>query len=548
MDRRRFLQNSSAAGIAVSAGIPFSKNNGGNSRSWQEGYDPETFTDAFLLNELSIDDLQSKMKAGEFTSGAITELYLKRIRDIDKAGPDLNAVIELNPDALRIADGMDRERTSGIIRGPLHGIPVLVKDNIDTGDQMMTTAGSVALEGHKAEKDAFIIQKLRKAGAVLLGKTNMSEWANWRSTRSTSGWSSRGGQTRNPYILDRNPTGSSSGSGVAVAANLCPVAIGTETDGSIIGPSSFNGIVGMKPTVGLLSRSGIIPISGTQDTAGPMTKTVRDTALLLTALSGTDPEDPETLANSHRTYQDYTQGLDLDGLKGKKIGVEKYTQRNHEGVIALYQEAIEIMKCKGAVIVEVELLKVIREASLPEFTVLMFEFKDGINKYFSRSKTRIKSLAELIEFNKQNEKTAMPYFKQERLESCESKGGLDSAEYREALSKTLTSREIITGLMKDNQLDALCGITSGPACCIDLINGDYGTGYYYGSPAAMSGYPHITVPMGLVFKLPVGLSFISEAYTEQKLLNIAFAFEQATKKRTPPKFIPGTIPESNLIL
>jgi amidase len=419
MDRRNFIKNSSAAGFAASVGLSSCTRSEGNKK--ESGHDATSleYADAFELNELGIEDLQNKMTTGDYTSRSITEIYLKRIEQLDINGPGLNAIIELNPDAMMIADKMDRERKSGNIRGPLHGIPVLVKDNIDTGDKMMTTAGSIALEGHRAEKDAFIIQKLREAGAVLLGKTNLSEWANWRSTRSTSGWSSRGGQTRNPYILDRNPTGSSSGSAVAVAANLCPVAIGTETDGSIIGPSSFNGIVGVKPTVGLLSRSGIIPISKTQDTAGPMSRNVRDSAILLSILAMTDPEDPSTIVSEKNSYPDYSQFLDIKGLKGKRIGIEKYTQRNHEGVMALYNEAIELFKNEGAVIIEVELLKAIKEANLPEFTVLMFEFKDGINKYLSKANSSVKNLAELIEFNRLNEKRAMPFFKQERLENCE---------------------------------------------------------------------------------------------------------------------------------
>lgn len=540
MNRRNFIKQSSAAGIASSIGLTSCNKSSENKKL--RVFDSASFKDEFILNELTIDELQEKMKAGDLTSRSITDLYLNRIEEIDRKGPKLNAVIELNPDAQSNADAMDNERKSGKIRGPLHGIPVLIKDNIDTGDKMMTTAGSLALEGHRSARDAFIIKKLRDAGAVILGKTNLSEWANWRSTRSTSGWSSRGGQTRNPYILERNPTGSSSGSAVGVAANLCSVAIGTETDGSIIGPASFNGIIGLKPTVGLLSRTGIIPISKTQDTPGPMTRTVKDAAILLGTLVGEDTEDSYTEGSKERSFIDYTKFCIFDGLRNKRIGIERYPQNNHEDVAGLYEKAIGVMKLQGAEIIEVELLKIIREAKLPELTVLMYEFKDGINQYLAGANAGVKSLTEIIAFNRQNKERAMPYFKQERLEACDLKGGLDSLEYKEAIERTLYSRRLINGLMSEHKLDALCGVTSGPACCIDLINGDYDTGYYYGSPAAMAGFPHITLPMGFVHELPVGLSFIAGAFTEDKLFEIAYAYEQASKHRTPPKFIKDSIP------
>jgi amidase len=542
MNRRNFLKNSSVAGLTLTTiGVGSCNAPAGTEKKTVEEITSQVFSDDFILNELTIDELQQKMQSGEYTSRSITELYLSRIDAIDKKGPKLNAVIEVNPDALIIADNLDKERKTGKIRGPMHGIPVLIKDNINTGDNMMTTAGSLALNGHKAGKDAFIVKQLREAGAVLLGKTNLSEWANFRSSRSASGWSSRGGQTKNPCILDRNPSGSSSGSGVAVAANLCAVAIGTETDGSIISPSSFCGIVGIKPTVGLLSRSGIIPISKTQDTAGPMTRTLRDAAILLGALTGVDAEDKVTGESSEKAQKDYTRFLDINGLERKRIGIEKSFMKGHEGVVALYYQAIELLKNKGAIIVEVELMNLIRKTG-GEYTVLKYEFKDGINKYLSQANAQIKSLSDLISFNKQNAEKLMPYFRQETLESCEEKGGLDSKEYTNALKKSLSSRKIINDLMEKNRLNAICGISQGPACCIDVINGDYDTGFYFCPPAAMAGFPHISVPMGTVHNLPVGLSFMAGAYSEPELLKIAYAYEQASKKRILPKFIKTSIP------
>ncbi len=489
------------------------------------------------LNEVTIDVLQQKMQQGVYTARSITELYLKRIDQIDKKGPALHAVIEVNPDALSIADEMDKERKAGKTRGPLHGIPVLIKDNIDTGDKMMTTAGSLALVGHRAAQDAFIVAQLRKAGAVLLGKTNLSEWANFRSTRSTSGWSSRGRQTKCPYILDRNPSGSSAGSGSATAANLCAVAIGTETDGSVVSPSSVNGLVGIKPTVGLLSRSGIIPISATQDTAGPMARTVKDAAILLGGLTGVDDRDQVTHQSAGHFHTDYTGFLDVNGLKGKRIGVEKAHLNGHEGVVALYKEAIAMLKKQGAEVVEIELLKSINELGKAEFIVLQYEFKDGLNRYLGAAGATPKSLADVIAFNKQHEADAMPYFQQETLESSQERGGLDSKEYQAALKQSTGARGIIDRLMHEHQLDAISATTNGVACCIDLIDGDYDTGFSFSSPAAMAGYPHITVPMGTVKGLPVGLSFIAGAYQEPALLAMAYGFEQATKKRVAPGFI-----------
>jgi amidase len=539
MNRRSFIKTSSvvsasATTLAVTACS--------SPKSESPTNDTSPFVDEFALNELTINDLQKKMQSGEYTSEAITQLYLDRIDAIDKKGPHLNAVIERNPDALTIAKTMDQERKDGKLRGPMHGIPVLIKDNIDTGDQMMTTAGALALEGHKAANDAFIVAQLRKAGAVILGKTNLSEWANFRSSRSTSGWSSRGGQTRNPYVLDRNPSGSSSGSGSATSANLCAVALGTETDGSIIAPSSMCGLVGLKPTVGLVSRSGIIPISHTQDTAGPMARTVTDAAILLGALVGVDPADAVTLESRGKSATDYTKFLDVAGLSGKRIGIEKSFLEGHEDVVALYKGAIEVLKKQGATVVEVELRKELKETGNAEFTVLQYEFKAGLNRYLSKANAKVKTLADVIAFNQQNQAKAMPFFKQETLESSEAKGDLTSKEYTEALAKTRSWRQRIDKLMAANKLDAIAGTSIGPAGCIDLINGDYDTGFYFCQPAAMAGYPHLTIPMGTVHGLPVGFSLIAGAYQEGALLSMGYGYEQASKKRIRPGFAGSLIP------
>lgn len=538
MQRRKFLKNTSAAGLGISSIL-----SAGNFVSAQKK--KENFSaDNFELNEITIDELQQAMQSGKYSSRSITEMYLKRIAAIDKSGPYLNAIIELNPDALSIADAMDKERKAGKIRSAMHGIPVLIKDNINSGDKMMTTAGASALEGNHAAKDAFIVQQLRNSGAVLLGKTNLSEWANFRSTNACSGWSSRGGQTKCPYILERNPSGSSAGSGAAVAANLCAVAIGTETNGSVVSPSSVNGIVGIKPTVGLLSRSGIIPISSTQDTAGPMARTVKDAAILLGALTGVDDEDAVTKNSDGKFLKDYTQNLNANALQGKHIGIEKVFLDGNKQITDVYNAAIDILKNQGATVIEIELQKKLNDTGDAEFLVLQYEFKDGVNKYLSNANAKVKSLKDVIEFNKQNEASAMPFFKQEILEMSEAKGDLNSSEYKEALSKILRTRLIIDDIISDNNLDAICGVTNGLACCIDLINGDYDTGFSYSTPAAIAGYPHITVPMGMVHNLPIGLSFVGGAYTEEKIISLAYAYEQATKKRTAPTFIKTSIPQS----
>ena len=410
MKRRNFLRNSSLAGLAVSTVSISSCHTDTTEKKANAATDKQTFTDDFTLNEANLAQLQQMMKEGKYTARSLAEAYFKRMDTIDKAGPTINAVIERNPDALTIADGLDQERKNGKLRGPLHGIPILIKDNIDSGDQMMTTAGSLALVGNKAAKDAHVLALLREAGAVLLGKTNLSEWANFRSTHSTSGWSSRGGQTKNPVMLNRNPCGSSSGSGAAVAANLCAIAVGTETDGSVIAPSSFCGIVGIKPTVGLVSRAGIIPISATQDTAGPMARTVTDAAILLGVMSGVDDADAVTKSNPNKTAIDYTKALDTNALKGKKIGMETSFLKGTPDVVALYKAAIEKLKSLGATIVEVELLKAITDNGSGELAILQFEFKDGLNKYLAQSKATVKTLADVIAFNKQNEAKAMPFF------------------------------------------------------------------------------------------------------------------------------------------
>lgn len=535
MQRRNFLKHTSVAGLVFSPFLNASSNIAAEKNVSANN------TDNFELGEATIDTLQQAMQSGKNTSKKITELYLKRIEAIDKNGPALNAVIEINPDALKIAADMDAERKAGKVRGPMHGIPVLIKDNINTADKMMTTAGALALQGNYAVKDAFIVQQLRASGAVLLGKTNLSEWANFRSTHASSGWSSRGGQTRCPYILERSPSGSSSGSGAAVAANLCAVAIGTETDGSIVSPSSVNGLVGIKPTVGLLSRSGIIPISATQDTAGPMARTVKDAAILLGALAGIDEEDAVTKNSSGKAQKDYTVYLKEDALKGKRIGVEKAFLDGNKQVVDVFKTAIDVLKQQGAIVIEIELKKALNDLGDAEFTVLQYEFKDGVNKYLSSANAKVKTLKEVIDFNKQNEASAMPFFKQEILEMCEAKGDLNSGEYKEALYKNLSSRLIIDNLIREHQLDAICGITNGLSWCIDLINGDYDVGFFYSTPAAISGYPHITVPMGMVHHLPIGLSFIGGAYTEPQLISLAYSFEQATKKRVAPTFISSSI-------
>ncbi|MBZ5855967.1 amidase [Flavihumibacter profundi] len=533
MNRRNFLRNGSLAGLSLATlsmckSGPEVKNEAGQAGSQIEN---------FKLEEASISELQQMMGSGALTAVTITQLYLDRIKAIDAAGPKLNSVIEVNPDALSIAAAMDAERKNGKVRGQLHGIPVLIKDNIGTNDKMQTTAGSLALAGHIAPKDAFIVRQLRQAGAVLLGKTNLSEWANFRSSHSSSGWSSRGGQTRNPYLLTHNPCGSSAGSGVATAANLCTVAVGTETDGSITCPSSVNGIVGLKPTVGLLSRSGIIPISHTQDTAGPMARTVKDAAILLGVLAGADPTDEKTAENAGKIPSDYTKFLDANALKGKRIGVEKKFQGDNLHMIECWNKAKALLIKQGAEIIEIEYLDKINALAQNELIVLKYEFKHGLNKYLASSGAKIKSLHEVIAYNNANAEKAMPYFTQDILESSDKLSGLETKEYLQSLAKShIGSRNIIDEVIKKHQLDAISGLTMGPACSIDLWYGDRWGDVSLTTPAATSGYPHITVPCGLVYDLPVGLSFFSGAYTEPQLISLAYSFEQAFGKRPMPAF------------
>nr|WP_315211850.1 amidase [uncultured Flavobacterium sp.] len=490
----------------------------------------------FELDEETIGSLREKLISGKYTSEQLVQLYLKRIESIDATGPQLHSVIEVNPDAVAIAVAMDKELKAGKSRGPLHGIPVLIKDNIDTADKMQTTAGSLAMAGNIASKDAFVVKKLREAGAIIIGKTNLSEWANFRSTQSCSGWSSRGGQTKNPYILDHNPCGSSAGSGAAVSANLCVVAVGTETDGSIVCPASVNGIVGIKPTVGLVSRSGIIPISKTQDTAGPMARTVTDAAILLGAITAIDEDDSVTLESKGKAQKDYTTFLDINALKGKRIGIEKKPQGNNKYINALLADAINLLKKQGAIIIEIDYLEKINALGQAEFEVLQYEFKDGLNSYLATANAKVKNLKEVIDFNVANEDKAMPYFKQETLESSNTKKGLDDKKYTDALNVSFEgSKGVLNAVFEDNKLDAICGITMGPACSIDMIYGDRWGGYSLTSPAAASGYPHITVPNGMVYDLPVGLSFFGTPYTEGELIGLGYAYEQASKKRLKPE-------------
>lgn len=534
MKRRNFIQLT-----ALSTAVPLVSLNSCVSDSGTDNKESK-LSAKFELEEVSVSDLQKAMQDGIYTSRSICEIYLERIREVDKPDGGLNSVIELNPDALSIADGLDKERAVGNVRGPLHGIPIMVKDNIDTGDKMMTTAGALAMVGNIANEDAFIIKRLREAGAVLLGKTNLSEWANFRSTRSSSGWSGRGRQTHNPYALDRNPCGSSAGSGAAVSANLCAITIGTETNGSIMCPSSSNGVVGIKPTVGLWGRSGIIPISETQDTAGPMARSVADAVALLGPLTGLDPRDERTKESEGKNYVDYSQFLNKDGLKGKRIGIMRSSFGFHEKVDKIMEESISVLEKSGATIIDPVEFKTRKEFGNSGYQVLLYEFKDGLNKYLASANAKVKTLADVIEFNKANRDESMPYFEQEILESAEEKGDLNSEEYKEALDKVLTlSREKgIDAMISEHSLDAIIAPTGGPAWPIDVINGDH-FGGGSSSPAARAGYPNITVPAGYVFGMPVGMSMFSGPYKEPELIAMAYAFEQASKVRLSP-----TLPQS----
>ena len=496
---------------------------------------------AFDLDEITVARLQRAMQSGRLTARSIAEKYLARIEAADKHGPGVNSVIETNPEALDIAEKLDRERKARGPRGPLHGIPVLIKDNIATRDRMMTTAGSLALVGARAPKDSSVAKKLREAGAVILGKTNLSEWANIRSSHSTSGWSGRGGLTRNPYALDRNPCGSSSGSGASVSANFCALAIGTETDGSIVCPSGVNGIVGIKPTVGLVSRAGIVPIAHSQDTAGPMARTVADAAILLGALTGVDTDDPATGSSQGKALTDYTRFLNPHGLHGSRIGVVRKSFGISDAVDGLMNQAIDEMKRQGAVIVDPADIESMEQVGESEFQVLLYELKADLNSYLAAlgPGAPVHTLEEIIKFNEHNREKEMPYFGQDTFVKAQAKGPLTEKAYLGALEKDhrLTRKEGIDAVMEKFQLDALVAPTGGPAFLTDLIDGDHDVGGS-STPAAVAGYPNITVPAGLIFGLPVGISFFGRAYSEPTLIKLAYSFEQATQHRRAPQFLP----------
>jgi len=496
---------------------------------------------SFEFNEATTDQLQEEMRSGRQTARSIVERYLNRIELLNRQSPSLRAVIELNPDALAIAEGLDRERKRNGPRGPLHGIPVLLKDNIDTADRMSTTAGSLALEGSTALEDSFLVKRLRMAGGIILGKTNLSEWANFRSTHPVSGWSARGGQTRNPYALDRNPCGSSSGSAVAVAANLCALAVGTETDGSIVCPSAVNGIVGIKPTLGLVSRNGVVPIAHSQDTAGPMARTVRDATLLLNALAGTDPGDPATLGHSTDSELDYTKYLKSDGLRGARLGIARQYFGSNSGVNRLIDDCITAMKLQGANIIDPVEFVTYRKYDDSELEVMLYEFKHDLGSYLKKrgDSVRVKSLADIIAFNEERRSEEMPYFEQEIMLKAEKKGPLSDEPYRIALARNhkLSRKEGIDAVIATDRLDAIVAPTTGPAWLTDWITGDHESGSC-STPAAVAGYPHISVPAGFVNGLPIGISFFGPAWSEPTLLRIAYSFEQATKARRSPSFLP----------
>jgi amidase len=507
----------------------------------------------FQYEEMTVAQLQAGMTSGKFTSHQLVQAYLARIAELDKKGPALRAIMEINPDALAIADSMDAERKAKGPRGPLHGIPVLIKDNIDTADRMMTTSGSLALVGVRHSRDSFVAWRLRAAGAVIICKTNLSEWANIRSNRSSSGWSGRGGQVRNPYALDRSPSGSSSGTGAAIAANFAAVGIGSETDGSIVSPSSCNSLVGIKPTLGLVSRSGIIPISHHQDTAGPMCRTVADAAVLLGALTGTDPRDPATAASEGHARTDYTSFLDANGLKGARIGIVRQDLMGFSPWSdQIAEAAIAAMKKKGAVIVDSLAIPNLAALGAAEMTVLMYDTKLDIGAYLGGlgKDSPVHNLKELIAWNEAHHATEMPYFGQELFIRAQATGSATDTAYTHAIARCrkIALEDGIEGVMKEHKLDALFACTDSPPWPIDLVDGDHFTG---GSStvAAVAGCPHITVPGGYAFGLPVGVSFFGRPWTEGELIRIAYAYEQATKHRRPPTFRPtadlSAIPSSH---
>ena len=540
--RRNFLRAGATATLGVAAYPAF-----GAARVVDFPAEPpsENFLPHFELDEFTIDEMQNHFQSGRYSSRSVTEKYLARIQEIDKAGPKINSVIEVNPEALQIAEALDQERKVKGARGPLHGIPLLIKDNIDTGDRMSTTAGSLALLGSQPANDAFVAAQLRRAGAVILGKTNLSEWANIRSGHSTSGWSGRGGLTRNPYALDRNPCGSSSGTGAGVSANLCVAGVGTETDGSIVCPSSANGLAGLKPTVGLISRSGIIPISHSQDTSGPMARTVRDVAILLGAMAGADPQDPATSGsqnsgNQGKVQADYTKFLDPAGLKGARLGIARKYFGFNDVVDKLMETVIDGMKRMGAEIIDPADIPTFGKFDESEFNVLLYELKADLEIYLARrGGSAIKNLKDVIDFNEANRAKEMQYFGQDTFLKAQQKGPLTSKEYLDALAQNhqLSRTEGIDFVMDKFKLDAIVAPTGGPAWMTDLINGDHATGGS-SSAAAVAGYPNINVTAGYLWGLPVGISFFGRAWSEPTLLKIAYSFEQSTKARQKPQFLP----------
>jgi amidase len=556
MDRRKFVRLGAVAGSAALAGKPllaepnitrsdddYRHDRQSDDRAPERAVKTPLDVAPFALEEATLADLQSSMSSGRMTARSITEAYINRIHELDRAGPMLRHVIEINPEALAIAAALDRERKAGRVRGPLHGIPVLVKDNIDTADRMTTTAGSYALAGSIPLQDSTVAAKLRAAGAIILGKTNLSEWANFRSTHSSSGWSGRGGQAKNPYVLDRNPCGSSSGSGGAVSANLSALAVGTETDGSIVCPSSANGVVGIKPTVGLISRAGIIPISHSQDTAGPMTRTVRDAAILLGVLAGADPRDSATTSSNRPGPTDYTQFLDANGLRGARIGVARDKFWGYSAATdKLINDAINVMKAEGAVIVDPADLATAGKFDDTEFDVLLYEFKADLNAYLGAlgPTAPVKSLADIIAYNDAHRDQEMPYFGQEIMIQAQAKGPLTEKKYLDALAndQKQSRTDGIDATMDKYKLDALVAPTGGPPWTTDLINGDH-FGGASSTPAAVAGYPNINVPAGFTHNLPVGISFFGRAYSEPTLIKLAYGYEQATRHRRPPRFIPS---------
>jgi amidase len=534
--RREFLHTTLASGaaLALPPAVSTAREVTRSPEAGAPGLKP------FELEEITITELQEGMKSGRFTARSLVEKYTKRIEDIDKRGPSVNAIIEMNPDALSIAQELDRERKAKGPRGPLHGIPVLIKDNINTADRMMTTAGSLALLGSKPAKDAFVAQKLRAAGAVILGKTNLSEWANIRSSHSTSGWSGRGGLTKNPYALNRNPCGSSSGTGAGISANMAAAGIGTETDGSIVCPSSSNGLAGIKPTVGLVSRSGIIPISHSQDGAGPMCRSVRDAAIVLGALTGVDPEDGATAASAGKSQTNYEQYCDANGLQGARIGVVRKYFGFNDAVDTLMEQAIGVMKKQGATVIDPVEITTLGKFDDTELTVFLYELKADLNAYLARlgASAPVKTLEDIIAFNEHNRPKEMPYFGQDLFIKSQAKGPLTDKQYTDALAKNhqLARIEGIDAVMDKHKLDTLIGPTGGPAWITDLIAGDH-FGGGSSNAAAVAGYPNINVIAGNVFGLPVGISFFGRAWSEPTLIRLAYSFEQATKARQAPKFL-----------